>query len=310
MIFIRKLLSKQCGMTMAEMVIAGALTGAAAMGVASLMKSMGGSSKDAETVIERTEFGSSMGVFLNSAKGCFSMQKGAIVPTSEQAYTTVDWVESSKPKSFTFNGFKNFQSNMDLRYNNIKYLTAQRIDITDVPPITISTSSGNKTLQKAMIKFKLGLTKMANERDPAKKRAEEDKFPEAKFEYNIPVMVNNSSGVIEICGDNTTMAEACFVLKGLYDAETDKCELPKSCESFGTYSVVNCAPKYKSVSCADYSRGTPQKNPITGNYNCPNGSTPISTGGQTWYKDIDCGKKCTARVNFSIGYYSCLKCDD
>lgn len=297
-------------MTILEMVMAVALTGAAAMGVGSLMKSMSGSSKDAETVIERSEFGSAMGIFLNSAKGCYSMQVGAVIPATEQAYTTVDWSENGKPKEFKFNGFKNFHSDMDLRYNNIKTLTAEKIIVPDLEPIAIKTAAGLKELQKAIIKVKMVVTKKSNERNAAQKRAEEDKFPENRFEYNIPVMVEKTSGKVEICGDNTTMAEACFALRGVYNAIEDRCELPKTCESFGSYAVINCAPKYKSVSCLDTSRGDQKINPITGDYSCPTGATAISTGGQTWYKDIDCGKKCTARVNFSIGYYSCLKCED
>jgi hypothetical protein len=295
-----KLLSQQSGMSLVEMTIAGALAGGAAMGVASLMKNMTGSSKKAEIVIERTEFGSALGVFLNSAKGCYSLQNGTIIPTSTINYQTGDW---------GFNGVANIQTNSDLKYNNVKSFTAERMNIPDVLPITVKDDSGTKTLQKALIKFKLAVTQKSILLDPAAKRAEEDHFAVTKFEYNVPVMVNNSTGKIEVCGDNSTMAEACFALKGIYDETEEKCELPKTCESFGSFAVVNCTPKYASVSCEDYSRGTPYNNPVTGSKTCPSGSMAISTGGQAWYKDVDCGKKCTARINFSIGYYSCLKCD-
>lgn len=302
-------IKNQIGMNLVEQVLVVALVGTAAAGIASLMKSMGGSSRDAEMIIERTQFGSALGVFLNSAKGCYNFQQGSVITDSEGPYVTADWVESGKPKDFRFDGFKNFQSNMDLRYNNIKYLTAQRIDIPNVNPITLEVAGSLKTLKKAVLKIKTGVTEKANERDPAKKRAAEDKFPETRFEYNIPVLVDATSNQVEICGDNSTLAEACFVLKGTFVTETGKCELPTTCESFGSFSQVNCAPKYRSVSCNDYSRGTPVPNPVTGGFSCPSGASAVSTGGQTWYKDIDCGKKCTARVNFSIGYYTCLKCD-
>jgi hypothetical protein len=300
MIFLRKIFSKKHGMSLVEMTVAGALAGGAALGVASLMKSMGGSTKKAEAVIERTEFGSAMGVFLNSAKGCNSLKAGMVIPTAVTDYVSPD---------FSFDGFKNFQKNTDLRYNHVKYFTAEKTVIPDILPITLKDETGaTKVLTKALIKFKLGVTSKSIERDPAKKAAEESKFPETRFEYNIPVMVN-ATGAVENCGDSSTMAEACFALKGVYNEQEDKCELPTTCESFGSFAVVNCSPKYASVSCNDFSRGTPYDNPVTGSKSCPAGASVISTGGQAWYKDIDCGKKCTARVNFSIGYYSCLKCD-
>ncbi len=311
MSFIRKVLFKQFGMSLFEMTVVGALAGGAALGVAALMKNMGGSTKKAETVIERTEFGSAMGIFLNSARGCYSLQTGVDIQTSEDPYQIVQWTEDGKTKNFIFNGFQNFKTGMDLRYNNIKYLTAEKKIISEVLPIKIKDEAGNeKTLEKAIIKFRLGLTAKSNSRNPADKQAEEAKFPETRFEYNVPVMVNTDTGAIEICGDNSTMAEACFALKGVYNEAEDKCVLPKTCESFGSFAVVNCSPKYRSVSCNDYSRGEPYPNPVTGTKSCPPGAMAISTGGQSWYKEIDCGKKCTARVNFSIGYYSCLKCEE
>ncbi len=296
-------------MTLTEMILAVGLAGVAAAGVSALMGSMSGSGKDAERVIERTELGSALGVFLNSARGCYNLTQGAIIPAAEGPYTIVDWVENGKVKSWGFDGFKNIKSGMDLRYNNIKYLVAQRTDIPNVNPITIEVGGNPQTLKKAVIKIKLSLREKANEKDPAKKAAIEDKFPEAKFEYNIPVLVDVANNRVEICGDNSSMAEACFALKGMFDNDTGKCKLPTTCESFGSYSTVNCAPKYKSVSCNDYSRGTPFVNTVTGGFYCPTGASAVSTGGQTWYKTIDCGKKCSARVNFSIGYYTCLKCD-
>lgn len=307
--FLKSLFFNEGGMTLAEMTIAGALVGVAALGVSAVMGSMSGSGKDAERVIERTELGSAMGVFLNSARGCYNFQQGTIISSTEVPYITADWVENGKNKNWDFDGFKNFHSNMDLRYNNIKYLTAQRIDVPNVNAITLKVGGVLQTLKKAVIKVKLGVTEKANERDSAKKRAIEDKYPETRFEYNIPVLVDATSSRVEICGDNSTMAEACFSLKGIFDSDTGKCVLPTNCESFGSFSTVNCAPKYKSVTCNDYSRGTPFVNPVTGGYSCPTGASAVSTGGQTWYRNIDCGKKCTARINFSIGYYSCLKCE-
>ncbi len=307
--FLKNFLFNQTGMTAIEMTLTVGLVGVAAAGVSALMGSMSGSGKDAERIIERTELGSAMGVFLNSARGCYNLQQGAIIPATESPYAIVDWVENGKVKSWGFDGFKNFKSGMDLRYNNIKYLVAQRIDIPNVNAITLVVGGNPQTLKKAVVKVKLGLREKGKGTDLVQKAAMEEKFPETRFEYNIPVLVDVANNRIEICGDNSTMAEACFTLKGSFDNDTGKCTLPTTCESFGSFSMVNCAPKFKSVSCNDFSRGTPFVNPVTGGFSCPTGASAVSTGGQTWYKTIDCGKKCSARVNFSIGYYSCLKCD-
>jgi hypothetical protein len=300
MSFCQKFFRNQLGMSMVEMVIAGGLAGAAAMGVASMMKSMGGSAKDAETVVERTEFASALGVFLNSAKGCKAFQTTSFTSAPSQ-YTT--------PATWKFDGFNLFTNDKDLRYNHIKSLTAQITDVPGVKPITLKVDdTTTQTLKKSVIKFNLSVVEKSKNHDLVQKAAEEAKFPEMRWEYNVPVLANTANGAVTICGDNSTMAEACMALQGLYNESTGKCELPETCESFGSFSKLNCAPKFSGVSCNDTSHGTPVNNPVTGSQTCPVGVTAISTGGDTWYKTIDCGKKCTARVNFSLGFYTCLKC--
>ncbi len=86
--FLKKLFFNQTGMTVAEMTLTVGLVGVAAAGVSALMGSMSGSGKDAERIIERTELGSAMGVFLNSARGCYNLQQGAIIQSTEGPYTT------------------------------------------------------------------------------------------------------------------------------------------------------------------------------------------------------------------------------
>jgi hypothetical protein len=188
-------------------------------------------------------------------------------------------------------------------------MSAQLIDVPNVNPLTLKIGPDLKTVKKSIIKVKVALTEKSNNRDPAQKRAEEDKFPESRWEYNIPVLADNSSNTIMFCGDNSTMAESCYVLKGTFDNTSGKCDLPISCESYGSYAVIDCAPKFNGVNCNDFSHGTPYVNKVTGSNSCPTGASAISTGGDNWYKNVDCGKKCTQRVNFSIGFYSCLKCN-
>lgn len=311
MSILSKIIRNSLGMSMMEMVIAGGLAGAAAMGVASLMKSMGGSSKEAEIVIERTEFGSALGVFLNSANGCYAFRQGPAIPDTEGPYTTPDWVNSEgKPKEFTFDGFKSFATNVDLRFNNIKSLVASRSDIPGVNPLTLKIGPDTKTLKKAIIKVKLVMTDKANERDPARKRAMENEYPETRFEYNVPVMVDTTTNAVEICGDNNSLAESCFILKGVFDETSGKCEMPEQCQSLGSYSVIDCAPRIRqAANCTQTDGRVATKNPVTNGFNCPAGSQAISTGGDSWFRDVNCGKKCTARINYSMGYYSCLKCE-
>lgn len=307
---LRSIIKNARGMSMMEIVVAGGLAGAAAMGVASLMKSMGGSNRDAEVVIERTEFGSALGVFLNSANGCSSFKQGTAIPETESPYVTQDWVVDGKVKEFKFDGFKTFQTNFDLRYNNIKSLVASRVDIAGVNPLTLKLGADTKTLKKAIIKVKLAMTEKSNERDPARKRAQENELPETRFEYNIPVMVDTTTSAVEICGDNNSLAESCFILKGVFDTTTGKCQMPVQCESLGSYSVIDCAPRIRQANnCASTDGRVATVNPVTNGYNCPPGAEAVSTGGDSWFRDVNCGKKCTARINYSMGYYSCLKCE-
>jgi hypothetical protein len=306
----RSILKNARGMSMMEIVVAGGLAGAAAMGVASLMKSMGGSNRDAEMIIERTELGSAIGVFLNSANGCTAFKQGAVVSPTEAPFAIADWTVDGKVKEFKFDGFKNFQTNFDLRYNNIKSLTASRADIAGVNPLTLKIGADTKTLKKAIIKVKLVVTEKSNERDAARKRAEEDQLPETRFEYNIPVMLDTTTNAVEICGDNNSLAESCFILKGIFDSTTGKCQMPEQCQSLGSYTVIDCAPRIRQANnCSQTDGRVATVNPVTNGFNCPPGAQAVSTGGDTWYRDVNCGKKCTARINYSLGYYSCLKCE-
>lgn len=293
-------------MNMLELGMALGLAGVAAVGVASLMGSMSGSTKDAEMVIEKTKFASSLGVFLNSNGGCKALQ-GSVPPGTESEYQLVPYTdEAGRPKEFDFEGFKGIRSDTPLRYNTVRSLRAQMVEVPGIAPINLDDG---KILKKAVITVKLVVTKKSGELNPAQRFAAEAKFPQSKYEYSIPVMMDQASRAIQFCGDGTSLAEACSALKGEFSVADGQCKLPKTCESFGSYAIINCAPKFASVSCNDTSRGTPFPNPVTGAYSCPLGSSAISTGGQSWFRNIDCGKKCQARVNFSIGYFSCLKCE-
>lgn len=294
-----------------ETVIAGGLASGVALGVASLMKGLSGSGKDAEIVIERTQFASSLGVFFNSANGCSSMRTGDLVTEAEQEYEIKGWVTpDGKSKSYTFDGFSVFKKGESLRHNYIKFLRSKKV-LAAEPSIIISEGGSSKELKKATITFSLSVSKKPNVRDPVELAAEAEKLTGTLYEYRVPVMVNVATNAIELCGTNTTMAESCYALKGVFDLQSGKCELAESCEYFGTYTDVTCAPMFGGVVCGTKPDGTvvsTSVNSVTGQMSCPAGSTAVSTGVEVWSQTINCGKKCEANVNHSVGYYSCLKC--
>lgn len=300
------------GISLVEMVIGLALVGAAGAGMSSLLKGMGGSEGKAKEVIERSEFASALGVFLNSANGCGALKAGPAIPDTESNYMIQDWVFDGKPRSWNFDGFKNFKTDFPLRYNYIKSLTAVRVDVPGALPLKVLEGGVEKTLKKSLLKFKLVLTDMPPTRILAEMPAKSDKLPQSRYEYNLPVLVDNGTNKIEICSDNTTLAEACFTLNGLFDNDTGKCELPQTCEFFGTYQKATCSPKgYQTCSSSGKSSHFSDViNPVTNGVSCPLGSIALSTGGDEWHTTVDCGKKCKMRVNHGRGYYSCLKCPD
>lgn len=302
MSLLRRFLKSQAGMTIAEMVVAGGIAGMAAMGAASLLGGMGGSNRDAELIIEKTQFASSLGVYLNSNFGCTELKSatisGANFSTTEQDIKLDKWKYRGVPLWKNATPFSEKFEKVLL----LKTITGKLETVGTPATVTMSylDSSGvevTEQLTKSILKVRAVIE--MNSRD----------YP---HEFNIPVLLSPAND-IRFCGDSRTMAETCGSLGGKFNTATGECKLKETCQVQGTFIELTCAPEVApstgglSPYC-DKSRGDDVVNPVTTRLECPAPSKPIATGGENWTISKNCGKKCTVDVNNSLGYYTCMYC--
>lgn len=300
---ILQIFKNQLGMSMMEITVAAGVMGAAALGAGALMGKMGGSSREAEAIIEKTQFSSALNVYLNSGLGCTELKSASMDSTKGYKSTPVEM----KISLWKFDGFKEFKTGTELRYNDIKKMTATLQTPPVVTQVKMRMPDGSyKLLTKSILRVDVILSPVVKV-IPGKAPPEEKRY---QHTYDLPVLVN-SANQVEVCGGDRDLAETCTALQGtVKTTETGYkvCSLDNNCQSYGSYSTLNCYPILSGYSC-DTSRGTSQVNPVTGNLGCPLGTSAVSTGADTWTVQVECGKKCTADVNNTIGFYTCLKCN-
>lgn len=294
--FLKDLLKSQTGMTLAEMAVAGAVAGIAALGAASLMGTMGGSTRDAEVVIAKTQFSSALGNYLYSGLGCEDLKVASEL--GNNGYD--EKVSAIVLEKWKYEGVSKFQGGVPIGPNKKNPLfTIQGLEASIQKQCPGTKCLDEVTLNgKVLLKttLKVYATLQIEGRDTVQ-------------EYAIPVLADQSNNhSIEFCGDEKTMAETCAALKGTWDPTNSFCKFNETCTAHGAYQTLRCSPMFASGVCPDLSRGTSQPNPVTGNQGCPIGTTAISTGADNWNVTKKCGKKCTTEINHTLGYFTCLKC--
>ena len=267
---------------MVELAIVLGLVGVAGLGVMAIMGGGTDSIRGTNAKMEKAELASSLGVYLYSNLGCTDLKTA---PVGDDSYSTT--AEPIRLSSWKFNGMTNFGAGTRTKHLSIKSLMANMVPTPGAPTISMGGVPHHRSLLKIRVEI------------------EQDNkiFP---HEFNVPVLMTAASNTITSCGDDVSAAEACGGLGGDFDP-VNKCKLPETCTVHGSYVTLHCSPALTGQSC-DTSRGTPQINPVTGTAGCPLGSLPIATAGDTWNTTYDCGKKCTAEINHSIGYFTCIKC--
>lgn len=273
----------QLGMSLTEMMIVMGLVGIAALGMSSMMGGVSDTVKDATVRSAKIEFASAMGVYLHSRLGCQDLKAG----------------------NLSFSAGK-----IGIQLKNWKYEGVEVIGTgTKMPKFNIESLMGHIDLSPNLAKIKMtypnGSTKDLQKSMLIVSAVLKSKNFIYKHEYNVPVLLDLANK-IEFCGDDQTIAETCTSLKGKFDPVTKECRFEQSCAIQGSFTTLSCNPKF-AFGC-DTSRGQMQVNPVTGNTGCPVGSTAVATGADTWTTQYNCGKKCTADINHTLGYYTCLKC--
>ncbi len=292
-----RFLKSQTGMTMTEMVVGGGIAAVAALGAASLLGGMSGGSRDAEMVIEKTQFASNLGVYLNTKFGCTDLQTavpGTFTDTDQEMSLTKWKYRMISP----WEKDKIFSDKYD-KDLYLKSFTGKFISLdASLPTVTMSYKPDGggaevtEQLTKTMLRVRAVV--LMNERE----------YP---HEFNIPVMIN-SAREIKFCGDNKTIAETCGSLGGKFDTDTGECKLKETCQIQGSFVVLTCSPNVNPQPYCDQSRGVNSNNPVTGFQTCPPPSVQVSMGGENWTIQKDCGKKCTIDVNNSLRYVTCMHC--
>ncbi len=279
------------------MTLAMGLAGGAAIGAASLMGQLGSNTKGAEITIDRTQFASALGVYLNSSYGCDELKIAGASGLTETP-------SPFKISKWKFNGIGTFETGTDVKSFKIKDLSTNLMKpSTPTLPIKIVKNGVLYQLTKAIVRVNATLSMRERNGEIISSDKRWQDYTQA---YDMAVLVTDTN-TIQFCNGSTTISDTCSALSGQFDVDTEQCSLDKSCYTFGSYITLNCNPLVDGT--CDTSRGTDQVNTVTGTTSCPPGTSAIPTGIDTWTKNIDCGKKCQVDQNNSIGYYSCVQCD-
>lgn len=310
-----KIFTSQVGMSLVELVVVGALAGAAALGVASMMGNMGGGMKKTEAMMAKAEFASALGVYLYSGIGCEDLRTASTRP--DDTYTDED-IPLQLTK-WRYQGRSPIEAGVDLKHFQLESLEAKLNIYPTMPKVTMTfqqappaspatyTREFTDTLLMVTAKLRMG-----------------DRI--YRHSVNLPVFITESgSGAykVEFCGKEKGLDATCTALDGTYvppSAGEDGgiCQLKKSCITQGSYIALKCGAAATAVpggSCSvtnspPRALPSPRPNPITNTYACPPGTTPVTTGGESWTHTIGCGKKCSYDIQHSLGFYTCLKCPE
>ncbi len=286
-------------MTIMEMMVGLTIAGIGALGFASLMGSIGGTGNDAELIVEKTQFASSLGVYLNSSFGCNDLKSAPMTASFTGAEQEIKLDRWKYLGVGTWKSETQFSEKLkDKVY--LKKLTAI-LQTTPIPPATALPTVNLTYLNAANATVTENLNKTL-----LKVRAViEMKKREYIHEFLIPVLMTSSND-LRFCGDNQTLAATCAALSGQYNPVTGECKLKETCQTMGSYIDLTCTPRVNGG--CDISRGIGTVNPLTSGNSCPFPSQPVSTGADSWDDSPYCGKKCDDKRNNSLGYYSCLYC--
>ncbi len=283
-------------MSLAEIMVALGLVGATAMGAAALMGNMGNTSKEAEAVIEKTQFASAIGVYLNTPMGCDDLKTQGAFSTTEKDITLPTWrfagVKVFDP--INVSRFIQIKGDEKPKIFQISSLTA-KLDTTSASTVKQSDAVTGKVidLTKSILRVRANLRMKARDYIHV---------------YDVTVLTA-ADMTIKYCSGDRTLAETCTALKGKVDPVTKRCIIDESCRAFGSFVSLSCSPRLAGAQPCDVSRGVGTINPVTGNMGCPAGTSAVSTGADIWNVSVKCGKKCKTEQNNTIGFYTCLQCD-
>jgi type II secretory pathway pseudopilin PulG len=283
----------QLGMTLIEVTMVLGLLGIAGLGVASLMGNVFKTSKTAEIVTAKNQFASALGTYLYSSTGCRTLENITFADTAHHEMAVTGW---------QYQSHNIIQKDTDMSLFVIKSLTAQMNDTAALPIIKITNPATGTTKDLKKTHVNITLLMMVKEKISNLEKSHQ------RHVFKIPVMVDPSNNNnIELCGNNFSASDTCSALKGKLNPATKLCELNETCMTHGSYVTLTCNPQFNGIPC-DTTKGAPLVNPVTGTLGCPIGTVASATGAETWNVQRSCGKKCTADINHTLGYFTCLKC--
>lgn len=267
---------------MTEMVVAGAIVAAGAMGAASLSGNLGSSSKKLQGMVAANAFASSLNTYLYSSAGCGEFQNLVGLSTTPKEISLTDFKYQNLP---VIEGGVDATGKPKTATRNF-VITSFKAYYEDLSGATIKLKGGAE-VRKSILKINAVLS-IGNK--------------PLEFVYNVPVLVNSSDNV-QICSDEKNVAESCAAAQGDYNDVTNTCELGSACRVLGTYNVLNC----NSGNCSTLF-GTTRPNPKTNALSCQAPVVGSVSHTANWTTQVSCGKKCTADVNNTMTWYICIDC--
>jgi hypothetical protein len=123
----------------------------------------------------------------------------------------------------------------------------------------------------------------------------------------VPILVDPTTNLISQCHLETTLAEACTAMGGIFDVPSGTCKPAVNCQMKGSYIVLTCSPN--TYGCDPSAAANNYINPLTGDASCPANSSPSTTGKYDHTHVADTGKKSTVTVTDTETFYVCMQCN-
>jgi hypothetical protein len=292
---LKKIFKSQLGASLVEVAMTAGLLGIAGVGVMTLANSVSNSSSKSQGLVARTQFTSALGAYLLTSQGCDDLKLakdgGPVFSNTPEDIALMQW---------GYMGFSNIRGGTD----------GAGKPWTKIPNMTLS---GLKAyLQPAVVGGKVNAliedgSKVELQRSNLVVQAEimigENTYNHL---FNLPVLVGATDRIynhLKFCNDERSVAEACAAMRGVYNPQTQKCDLDQGCIFKDTYNVLTC----RNPPC-DLRLGNTKVNKYTGATSCPEGSQALSTHVSDWMTKRSSGKKSTINVQNRMEWYSCMAC--
>jgi type II secretory pathway pseudopilin PulG len=284
------------GYSLLEVMFAVSVLVVVGLGAGALMGRLGGQQAQMASKDEANELIAGLSKWLNTVPGCQSAFQGKTFPINGETNFQIGIGGAGGYKGFGASVLLNngtVSSTGELRSGTriSPTLSIKRLILRDkrVPP-SVTWIEG-RALRKVVAQVEAQMEVVLQKGGAAGR----DKTTDLRSRFiELPILLSNTSDVMERCAGETSLADMCSALGSVFDPATGNCRPLANCLMQGTYTTINGGPG--------------AANPLTGASSCPDGAVPSQTGFHSYSMVVECGKKCTTTVTVTVLYFICLRC--